>query len=119
MRSAGVPVLLNPHSLTLVFPKPAEAIIKEYQLACYRYDAHAIVMPSVSDLLIARFLYDYFEWWNLENGAQAPTKAQSSTNLLGSLGGERHPPCTTQTMISRTISSQSDPEFSCVPFATF
>ena len=69
MRSAGVPVLLNAHSLTLVFPKPAEAIIKEYQLACYRYDAHAIVMPSVSDSLIARFLYDYFEWWNLENGA--------------------------------------------------
>lgn len=69
MRSAGVPVLLNPYSLTLVFPKPSEAIVKQYQLACYRYDAHAIIMPSVSDSLIARFLFDYFEWWTMENAA--------------------------------------------------
>lgn len=69
MRSAGVPVLLNPHSLTLVFPKPPEDIVRQYQLACYRYDAHAIIMPSVTDSLIARFLYDYFEWWTRENVA--------------------------------------------------
>jgi histidine decarboxylase len=67
MRSAGVPILLNPYSLTLVFPKPNEEIVRQYQLACYRHDAHAIIMPSVSDSLIARFLYDYFEWWTREN----------------------------------------------------
>jgi histidine decarboxylase len=69
MRSAGVPVLLNPHSLTLVFPKPDDEIVEEYQLACAKYDAHAVIMPSVADALIARFLYDYFEWWERENKA--------------------------------------------------
>jgi histidine decarboxylase len=70
LRAAGVPVLHNPHSLTLVFPQPNEDMVRKYQLACNEGDAHAIVMPSVSEELIGRFLSDYLAWW--ERAKQAP-----------------------------------------------
>ncbi|MER9152776.1 histidine decarboxylase [Mesorhizobium opportunistum] len=57
--SAGVPVLLNPYSLTVVFPKPSDRTVTEYQLACHGNCAHAIVMPNVKADLIDRFLGDY------------------------------------------------------------
>ena len=60
---AGVPVLRNPHALTVLFPQPSEAIVRTYQLACHRGQAHAIVMPNVTDALIDRFLKDYLAWW--------------------------------------------------------
>lgn len=63
LRAAGVPVLRNPTSLTVVFPEPGEAIVGTYQLACSRGEAHAIVMPNVTDSLIDRFLDDYLAWW--------------------------------------------------------
>lgn len=63
MRLLGVPILHNPHSLTVVFPQPAEPIIKTYQLACHRGQAHAIVMPNVTDALLGRFITDFAEWW--------------------------------------------------------
>ncbi|MER9625519.1 histidine decarboxylase [Mesorhizobium sp. M0222] len=59
LRSASVPVLLNPCSLTVVFPKPSERLVKEYQLACHGNSAHAIVMPNVNADLIDRFVGDY------------------------------------------------------------
>ncbi len=60
---AGVPVLLNLWSLTVVFPQPDEAIVRRYQLACNGGEAHAIVMPSVTETLLARFSADYLRWW--------------------------------------------------------
>jgi histidine decarboxylase len=63
LRDAGVPVLLNPHSLTLLFPQPSEAIIKCYQLACTGDEAHAIIMPNVTEHLLSRFTSDYLRWW--------------------------------------------------------
>jgi histidine decarboxylase len=63
LRSEGVPVLLNPHSLTALFPQPDEAIVRRYQLACRDGEAHAIVMPNVGEALIERFLQDYLQWW--------------------------------------------------------
>jgi histidine decarboxylase len=62
--AAGVPVLRNPLSLTVVFPAPAEAIVRKYQLACDKGQAHAIVMPNVGDALIDRFLGEYLAWWS-------------------------------------------------------
>ena len=59
----GVPVLLNPYSLTVVFPEPSEAIVQTYQLACHRGEAHAIVMPNVTDELLSRFAEEYLTWW--------------------------------------------------------
>ena len=54
----GVPVLRNPHALTVVFPKPEERIVRTYQLPCDGDLAHAIVMPSVTDALLDRFVAD-------------------------------------------------------------
>lgn len=64
LRSAGVPVLLNPLSLTVVFPKPSERLVTEYQLACDGGLAHAIVMPNVKAGLIARFTDAVVDEWH-------------------------------------------------------
>ncbi len=56
-------MLRNPLSLTVVVPEPGKSIVRTYQLACHRGEAHAIVMPSVTDTLIDRFLADYLGWW--------------------------------------------------------
>jgi histidine decarboxylase len=63
LSSANVPTLRNPFSLTVVFPEPPAAILRKYQLASDNGQAHAIVMPSVSDILIDRFLDEYLGWW--------------------------------------------------------
>ena len=63
LRGAHVPVLLNQHGMTVVFPEPADAIVKRYQLACHRGEAHAIIMPSVDERLISEFAGDYLTWW--------------------------------------------------------
>jgi histidine decarboxylase len=63
LRAAGVPVLCNPFGMTIVFPQPSEAIVNRYQLACYRGEAHAIIMPNVTEALAAKFLANYLEWW--------------------------------------------------------
>ncbi len=70
LRDVGVDVLLNPHSLTVVFPEPPEDIQMTYQLPCHMGLAHAIIMPSVTDSLIERFLTDYIRWFRLSGRAQ-------------------------------------------------
>ncbi len=60
----GAKVLYNPFSLTVVFPEPADVIVRRYQLACEDGQAHAIVMPSVTEGMLALFLADYAAWWN-------------------------------------------------------
>lgn len=64
-RLAGfdVPILLNPLSLTVVFPEPSQEIVRQYQLATHDGKAHAILMPSVADELIEQFCCDYAAWW--------------------------------------------------------
>lgn len=63
LQDAGVPVLCNPFSLTIVFPQPSEILVKTYQLACNRGEAHVIVMPNVTESLLGTFLNDYLDWW--------------------------------------------------------
>jgi histidine decarboxylase len=63
LKQAGVPVLCNPYSLTVVFPQPSEEIVINFQLACNCGEAHAIVMPNVTDALIGQFLDSYLNWW--------------------------------------------------------
>jgi histidine decarboxylase len=63
LRRVGVDVLLNAWSMTVVFPEPSEAIVKTYQLACHMGLARAIIMPSVTDSLIERFIEDYCSWF--------------------------------------------------------
>lgn len=64
LADAGVPVLLNPCSLTVVFPQPGASIVDEYQLACDGQVAHAVVMPNVCEELLDRFLADYKAHWH-------------------------------------------------------
>lgn len=63
LKQAGVPVLCNPYSLTVVFPQPSEEIVNKFQLACNCGEAHAIMMPNVTDALIGQFLASYLNWW--------------------------------------------------------
>ncbi len=69
LRSAGIPVLRNACSLTVLFPEPSEEIVKTYQLACHRGEAHAVIMPNVTDALIDRFLDEYVMWWRTAGAA--------------------------------------------------
>jgi histidine decarboxylase len=68
-----VPVLLNPHAITVVFPEPEVNIVKTYQLACHQKLAHAIIMPNVTERLIDRFASDYIDWWLSDR--RAPQKS--------------------------------------------
>jgi histidine decarboxylase len=70
LRGGGVPVLWNRHALTIVFPQPPEAVVRTYQLACNKGDAHAIIMPNVKDELIDRFAADYLGWWQQHNAEE-------------------------------------------------
>ena len=60
IESHGVPCLLNPLSSTVVFPKPCDAVIKKWQLACEGDDSHIVVMPNISKDKLDLFLIDYF-----------------------------------------------------------
>ena len=68
LRLLGVQILRNPYSLTVVFPQPAETIVKTYQLACHQGLAHAITMPNVTEALLDQFIADYAAWWKAREG---------------------------------------------------
>ncbi len=73
LRAEGVPVLHNPHALTVLFPEPEAGIVKRFQLSCDGGRAHAIVMPNVGEDLLRRFLAAYLPWW----------RAQASVGVAG------------------------------------
>jgi len=59
LREIGVPVLHNPFSLTVVFPRPSIRMVETYQLAVDGDLAHAVIMPNVDQLLLNRFVSDF------------------------------------------------------------
>jgi histidine decarboxylase len=73
LRAQGVPVLLNPFSLTVLFPEPDPATVKRFQLSCSGGQAHAIVMPNVGDAQVRRFREAYLAWWEAEGSKRAIT----------------------------------------------
>lgn len=81
LRAAGVPVLLNPHSITVVFPEPANEIVRRFQLACHQKLAHAVVMPNVTDALTDRFAEEYIDWWRSANRPVPSTSTLSAEAL--------------------------------------
>jgi histidine decarboxylase len=81
LKDAGVSVMCNPYSLTVLFPQPSEEIMKTYQLACKDGEAHTIVMPNVTMALLERFAEEYLAWWeNTFTVAQA-AKFTSYSNI--------------------------------------
>ncbi len=55
----GILAYTNPHSITVVFPRPKDAVIEKWQIAPYRDIGHLITMPHVSQETVERFIADY------------------------------------------------------------
>jgi histidine decarboxylase len=83
LRAHGVPVLLNPFSLTVLFPEPDPATVKRFQLSCAGGQAHAIVMPNVGDNQLRRFREAYLAWWKAEGGPRAITGEVTNVHECG------------------------------------
>ena len=49
------------YSTTVVFEKPAEPIVRKWQLACVGNIAHVVVMPSVDTAKLDEFFADYVQ----------------------------------------------------------
>jgi histidine decarboxylase len=73
LRAQGLPVLLNPFSLTVLFPEPDPATVTRFQLSCSGRQAHAVVMPNVGEGQLRRFREAYLAWWETEADARAIT----------------------------------------------
>jgi len=56
--AAGIAAWRNPHSLTVVFPRPPESVAVRWQLASHESIAHIIVMPHVTKAHIDEFVKD-------------------------------------------------------------
>jgi len=57
-RDIGVEAWRNPNSITVVFPRPADALIQKWQLATHRDVAHIITMPHVERRHIDSVVHD-------------------------------------------------------------
>lgn len=57
----GLTSMLNDYSNTLVFPRPSDALIQKWQLACTLDEGHICVMPSSSKAKLDEFFNDYLE----------------------------------------------------------
>lgn len=63
LQAAGIPAWRNPHSITVLFPRPSDAIIKKWFMAPEKDLAHIITNPHVSRVMIddiCRDLAEYF-----------------------------------------------------------
>lgn len=58
LRVRGLRAELLPWSTTVVIDRPAEAVCKRWQLACFGELAHVVVMPSTTTDLLAEFASD-------------------------------------------------------------
>ena len=56
---SGIPAWRNRNSVTVVFPRPSEEVIRRWQLAPYEDIAHLIAMPHVTREIIDRVVDDY------------------------------------------------------------
>ncbi|ODT70536.1 MAG: hypothetical protein ABS69_15375 [Nitrosomonadales bacterium SCN 54-20] len=69
LEKAGVKVWKNPHSNTLFFERPAEDVMKKYDLApeespVFGKIAHLVIMPHVDGKLMESFVNDMKAWKN-------------------------------------------------------
>jgi histidine decarboxylase len=54
----GIKAWRNPNSITVVFPRPPDAILQEWVLAPFRDICHLITLPSTTTKTIDRFVND-------------------------------------------------------------
>ncbi|MEM1295146.1 MAG: histidine decarboxylase [Verrucomicrobiota bacterium] len=55
----GVKAWKNPHAITVVFPRPPEAVRAKWQIAVHDEIGHLVVMPHTSREQISAFIEDY------------------------------------------------------------
>ena len=58
MAEIGIKAWRNPNSITVVFPRQAEAVLKRWQIASHNDIAHIITMPQVTKRQIDRLISD-------------------------------------------------------------
>lgn len=58
MNKAGIPAWRNPHSVTVVFPRPSDALIRKWSLAPYQNIAHVITMGHITKEIIDNIIAD-------------------------------------------------------------
>lgn len=61
MKSHGIDAWINNHSITVIFPRPSDKIIKKWALATENDISHVITMPHVTKKLLGEFLDDYLK----------------------------------------------------------
>ena len=54
----GIEAWRNRNSITVVFPRPGEAVFRKWQVAPYRQIGHLITMPHVTEAIIDEFVAD-------------------------------------------------------------
>jgi histidine decarboxylase len=59
LASEGISSWRNPHSITVVFPRPSEDVVRKWQIAPYGDIGHLITMPHVTRDMIDDFISDY------------------------------------------------------------
>jgi histidine decarboxylase len=58
MNKAGIPAWKNPHAITVVFPRPSDALIRKWSLAPYQNIAHVITMGHITKDIINNIIAD-------------------------------------------------------------
>ena len=56
LNELGLHAWRNPHSITVVFDRPPDALLKEWSVAVFKDIAHIITMPHVTRGRIDRFV---------------------------------------------------------------
>ena len=59
MKAMGIAAWCNKHSNIVVFPRPADRIIKKRQIATYDHIAHFIIMPHHTKAFFDSLLEDF------------------------------------------------------------
>lgn len=61
MKEKGIDAWINNYSITVIFPRPSDFLIKKWALATENEISHVIVMPHVTKKLLLEFLDDYMK----------------------------------------------------------
>lgn len=59
MKSKGINAWINHHSITVIFPRPSDELIKKWAIATENEISHVIVMPHVTKKLLHEFFDEY------------------------------------------------------------
>ena len=73
---SGIPAWRNKNSITVVFPKPSEEVIRTWQLAPYEDIAHLIAMPHVTREIIDRVVDDCLRSQQIVPSTGAPSTGE-------------------------------------------